>query len=292
MQPPESPPLGYGGYQRVLLSQATFFRLARWVLELSGIHLARNKRVLLESRLQERLQALHLKTFEAYARALEHGPEARKERVRLVEAITTHKTDFFREPGHFELLEAHLRAEARDGKTRVRTWSAACSSGPEPYSMAMVAQDLVEEGAILEQAVLATDISARILGEAQQAIYYEPQLSPVSQVRRRRYFLRSKDPRRRLVKVGPELRSKVSFRSINLTQAGTLDVPRGFSAIFCRNVLIYFEPEVQRSVAGRLLEHLKPGGLLFLGHAESSAMTHLEADAVAPTVYRASGRRP
>lgn len=273
------------------LSEASFRRLSERILRLSGIAIGAHKRALLETRLQQRLKVLGLPNLDAYVEALDSGSLQPTEETLLVESITTHKTDFFREPKHFDILEAHLRGEARAGRPRPHLWSAACSSGPEPYSIAIVAEDLVREGVLDGHMVLATDISRRVLKDAQRGIYPESVLSPVSVTRRKRYFLRSKDPSRKLVRVSRQLRERASFRQLNLVDGDCNSVSRGFSVIFCRNVLIYFETPVQRQVVRRLLTHLRPGGLLFLGHAESSAAAGLPAESVAPTVYRAPGGR-
>lgn len=286
LQPEGSTKVSFGAPS---LSAKAFDRLSALVLQLSGIHLTTNKRVLLESRLRPRLRELGLSSFEAYAELLEGKGAAPSEQVLLVESITTHKTDFFREPDHFRILEEHLSIEAASGHRRVSIWSAACSSGQEPYSMAMVAEDLVKAGVLASHTVLATDISSQVLQVAKNAIYPHAMIEPVGHERRKRYLLRSHNRARDLVKVAPQLRSRVRFEQLNLTTSGPSGSP-SFSAVFCRNVLIYFEPEVQRKVAKRLLSYLRPNGLLFLGHAESSAARELGADVVAPTVFRRGER--
>lgn len=268
------------------LSEATFGRLSEHVRLRSGIHLETNKRVLLESRLRKRLLSLELSSFEAYLEILEHRTSGPLESVHLVEAVTTHKTDFFREPAHFKLLAEHLAREAKLGRKRVRTWSAACSSGPEPYSMGMVAEDLVQGKILSAQTVLATDISNVVLETAKKGIYPDRLVEPISMDRRRRYLLRSKNPSRALVRIGEQIRSRTEFRQLNLTEQLPPNIPEGFSAIFCRNVLIYFEPQVRKKVVKALMGRLSPGGLLFLGHAETAAAEDLEAETIAPSVFR------
>lgn len=267
------------------LSDGTFAKIAKLVLSSSGIHLTPSKRVLVESRLQARLREIGLDSFEAYVEGLERGGLPPGEEVRLVESMTTHKTDFFREPKHFEQLDRFLRAESKKGRRRVEVWSAACSSGAEPYSMAICLAELVKERSINHFSVLATDISNRVLNAARTAVYSEEEVGPISLPLRQSYLLRAKDPKRKLVKIRPELRSQVQFQQANLTQPRPVS-KTGFDAIFCRNVLIYFEAETQRRVARCLLNYLRPGGLLFLGHAESGAAQDLQVPQIAPTIYQ------
>jgi chemotaxis protein methyltransferase CheR len=244
----------------------------------AGIYLSECKRALLISRLQRRLRELELSTFGAYYRRVLADPV---ERVRFVDAICTNETHFFREAHHFEYLERTLIPSWRArGKRPIRIWSAGCSTGEEPYSIAMVLAEQLE-GWDLE--ILATDVSTKVLDVARAAIYRNERLHEVPWDRRR-WILRGVGTQEGKFKVGPEARALVRFRALNLID-DVFDVGEHLDAVFCRNVLIYFRGDTRARTLGRLVDKLAVGGQLFLGHAESLQSSRLPVRTVMPTVY-------
>jgi len=204
--------------------------------------------------------------------------------------VTTNKTDFFREPQHFDYLLntaiPHLMHTSGAGLRRsLMLWSAACSSGEEPYTLAMVLEEFASRVSGFSYLILATDISTRMVEAARRAIYPEERIAPVPMELRRKYLLRSRDPERQEVRIVPRLRERVKFRRLNF-----LDDDFGFrekmDIIFCRNVLIYFDKPTQHKVVDHLCRHLAPGGYLFTGHSETLSGMDLPLDQVANTVSR------
>ena len=168
----------------------------------------------------------------------------------------------------------------------VKVWSAAASTGAEAYTAAMVLQELVEAGKVLRYSILGTDISTEVLREAEEGIYPREFVQPVPAEMRRRYLMQSKDPAASIVRIVPELRSRTSFQQLNLMDA-TYPFDRDVDVIFCRNVLIYFEKPVQNAVVSRLSSHLRPGGYLILGHAESMAGSGVTGlTQIRPTIFQ------
>lgn len=250
------------------IDRRSFERIAGHVSRASGITLPASKMPLVEARLQRRLRALGLESFQDYANLLEHAYLGRDEVARAVELMTTHTTGFFREPAQFEILDSF--AADTPARHRLRVWSAACSTGMEPFTIAMVLAHLVDERRLHGFQVWGTDVSRRVLQVASQATYSRQDAQDVPEPYRHRYLLAAGDPGAPKVRVIPSLRRGVRFGQLNLT-VPPYAVPRELDAVFCRNVLIYFEPELQRRVVASLLHHLRPGGLLFLGHAETAA---------------------
>jgi chemotaxis protein methyltransferase CheR len=272
------------------LTQRDFRRLAAFIQDHSGIRMPPNKATLVEGRLRRRVRALGMPTLARYCRHLFEEGGLQSEAVLLIDAITTNKTDFFREPEHFRLLQEavlpRLVAErcAVSG-TVIKFWSAAASTGAEAYSLAMTFAEFAQKHTGLSAAILGTDISTEVLAVATRAIYPEAAIAPVPMALRRRYLLRSRDAAQGLVRIVPALRHMVRFGRLNLMDA-EYPVDTDYDIIFCRNVLIYFEPPVQHAVLLRLCRHLRPGGFLFLGHTESLAGFRLPLQSVASTVSR------
>ena len=214
----------------------------------------------------------------------------RTEAVHLIDAVTTNKTDFFREPEHFRILVQKvlptlLADRHAGGQAQVKLWSAACSTGAEAYTLAMVLADWREQRRGLRFSILGTDLSTEVLNVAQRAVYPEAMVAVVPPEVRHRYLLRSRDRGRQLVRIVPELRAWAKFARLNLMDPD-YPVDRDFDVIFCRNVLIYFDKPTQHAVLQRLCQHLRPGGFLFLGHSESLAGMDLPLRSVANTVLR------
>ncbi len=267
-----------------------FVKLSTFIYDTCGIKMPPSKSTMLEARLIKRMRALGLSSFQEYCSYL-FSPEGKDhELVHMIDAVTTNKTDFFREPQHFEYLldEAVPKLMASSGagiRRPLMVWSAACSSGEEPYTLAMVLQEVARTRRDFSFMVLGTDISTKVLEKAKQAIYDEERIMPVPMDLRRRYLLRSKDPRKKEVRIVPELRTKVRFRWLNFIN-DDFGLREKMDIIFCRNVLIYFDRTTQEKVVTRLCRHLNTGGYLFTGHSETLNGMDLPLTAVANTVSR------
>ncbi len=235
----------------------------------TGIHLPETKSSLVYSRLAKRLRALGLKSFREYC-ALVSASEGADERQQMIAALTTNVTRFFREPHHFEHLKTvmlpPLLATARR-KGRVRIWSAGCSSGQEPYSIALTILSLLPDAAALDVRVLATDIDPNMIAAGRAGVYDDEALSAVPIDMRKRWFARlSDDGGAKKWGVNDELRQLVAFRELNLMGSWPMRGP--FHAIFCRNVVIYFDLETQSRIWSRFTPLIGPGGFLYIGHSE------------------------
>jgi chemotaxis protein methyltransferase CheR len=273
------------------ISDREFDLLRKLIHAHAGIALAPWKRYLVRSRLTRRLQELGLATFADYhARLLADSTGA--ELMRFINAMTTNKTEFFREPHHFDYLRSTWlpsRGPCRRASDRhLRLWSAGCSTGEEPYSLAITLLGALNDAADWDIRILASDIDTEVLDRAAEGIYPMEHVGPVPRPLLPRYFLRGTGPRSGLVRVKPAARSLVAFRRINF-----LDEPwpirTRFDVIFCRNVLIYFDRATQQRVLTRLVLQLKDDGLLFLGHAEGAHGLVSGLTRVGPTIYRRSG---
>ncbi len=273
------------------LSDKYFKAIARVVETRVGIKLPSAKLTMVEGRLRKRVRALELASLNEYgAHLFEHGG-LHSELVHLIDCVTTNKTDFFREPAHFEFLRnvAVPALIARHGRkpANLKIWSAACSTGPEVYTVAMVLQDMVAAGAPLRFSILGTDISTEALDEARAGIYPRAILEPVPPLMRQRYVMNARDPRSDVCRIAPELRRQTQFQRLNLMDE-SYPFDRDVDLIFCRNVLIYFDKPTQQAVISRLTSHLRPGGYLLLGHSESMAGSGIAGlTQVLPTVFQA-----
>lgn len=262
------------------LTPEQFGALSALVHRSSGLNLHQGKVGLVQSRLAGRLRELGTHDVDAYlARLAARGGEV--EVARLVDALTTNKTSFFREPRHFELLR-RLLPELRLRRDRLSVWSAGCSSGEEAYSLALVLADAL--GADTDARVLATDISARMLARARTGIYPEDALEPVPPLLRQRWFTCVQPRAPRTWAVGPEVRRLVRFARLNLVAPWPMK--GAFDLIVCRNVMIYFDKATQQSLVQRFREKLVPGGYLFTGHSESLAGLDHGFRYIQPAVYQ------
>jgi chemotaxis protein methyltransferase CheR len=259
------------------------------VQDVAGIALNETKHALVTHRVSPRVRALGFETFSEYV-AFVCAPAGGRERVHLLDLLTTNETQFFREPQHFEFLETHvlpslrLAADAGRRPRAIRAWSAACSTGQEPYSLAMhlLAHCPAEQGWVID--ILATDLSTRALAVAREAEWPIERASQIPERYRRAFMLRGNGERAGQMRATRELRDRVRLARLNLNEE-TYAVDGPFDLIFCRNVLIYFSPEGRARVVERLARHLGPGGLLFVGHAESLFRHHGALRAVSPTIY-------
>ena len=282
------------------LKDRHFAAIAKLVEENAGIKLPQTKRTMVEGRLRKRVRALGLGSLGDYGEFLFDQGGLETEFVHLIDCVSTNKTDFFREPSHFDFLcrtaVPALRRLRGARPARLKIWSAACSIGAEAYTIAMLMQELAGaargSSGELSFSILGTDISTQVLAAARTAIYPASFVSPVPPELQQRYLMRARDPARSLVRIAPELRRKVRFEHLNLMDE-SYPFDRDIDVIFCRNVLIYFDPPTQFMVVSRLASHLRPGGYLILGHSESMAGTGVAGlGSVAPTIYRTEAARP
>lgn len=270
------------------ISARQFKALAELIQLETGINIKSSKQTMLEGRLRRRARALGIDTLGGYCDLVIGGQVDPDELEHLINAVTTNKTDFFREPGHFDYLTGTvLPLYAEEGFRQIRCWSAACSTGAEPYTIAMLLDDFTSKNRGIDYRLIATDIDTEVLATAMKGIYPREQVEPVPAPLRRRYILESKDPQRQEIRIAPEIRRRVAFGRLNLIDDSyALDQP--VHLIFCRNVLIYFDKQTQEQVVQRLCEQLLPGGYLFLGHSESITGFKHDLTQVAGTVFRRS----
>lgn len=268
------------------LSAKNFKRLAELIQGYSGIKMPSNKRTMLEGRLRRRMRATGIHSLNDYCAYLFDDDGLEAEIVHLIDAVTTNKTEFFREPAHFRFLQSTaLPALARGDRRTIKAWSAACSTGAEPYSLAMVLEEHCRAHRKQDYEILCTDLCTQVLAQATAGIFAEGMIEPVEMELRRRYLMRARESSRREVRVIPELRSRLSFARLNLMD-DAYPVDRDMDLVFCRNILIYFDKPTQSKVLGRLCEHLRPGGYLFLGHSESIVGIDLPVIQIANTVFQ------
>lgn len=268
------------------LSSKNFSRLAEFIHDYSGIKMPANKRTMLEGRLRRRMRVVGIDGLNSYCDFLFEEGGLETEIIHLIDAVTTNKTEFFREPAHFRFLEERALPElARSGRRTIKAWSAACSTGAEPYTLAMVLEEHVRENLRQTYAILCTDLCTQVLGQAVMGIFPEQMIEPVAPDLRRRYVRRAKDAQRGEVRIAPALRSKLSFARLNLMDE-TYPVDNDMDLLFCRNILIYFDKQTQSKVLKRLCAHLRPGGYLFLGHSESIVGIDLPVTQIANTVFQ------
>jgi chemotaxis protein methyltransferase CheR len=212
------------------------------------------------------------------------------EAIYLIDAVTTNKTDFFREPDHFRYLVSEaipelMAAQRGNARAPIKVWSAACSTGAEPYTLAMVLADVAAANPNFRSSIFASDICTEVLETAFAGIYPEAMIAPVPMDMRRRYLMRAKTGARDRVRIVPQLRAGITFGRINLMEA-PYPADSDMHIIFLRNILIYFDKPTQHKVIEQLCNHLRPGGFLFLGHSETLAGHGLPLQPAAATVFR------
>lgn len=267
-------------------SARNFDRLAGLIHQYSGIKMPPAKRTMLAVRLRARLAALGLASLDEYCDYIfkDHGLE--HELVHLINAVSTNKTDFFREPAHFDFLrDSLLPALARAGRREVKIWSAAASIGAEAYTIAMVLEAFRRQNRGPDYSIIATDISTEVLKVAVAGQYPRAMIDPVPPDMRSSFVLQSRDPGLDMVRIVPQLRARIAWGHLNLMD-GRYPVGRDLDCIFCRNILIYFDRQTQNNVLTRLCDHLRPGGYLILGHSETGAGEGLPVVQVMSTVFR------
>lgn len=274
----------------MVLSDKIFHDLSEFISRELGIKMPAAKKTMLQVRLMKRLRRLKMDSFETYCRYI-FSPEGRaQELVHMLDAVTTNKTDFFRESRHFDILTQTVLPElvsqrGAGGRRRFILWSAGCSTGAEPYTLAIVLHEFAKLNENLDYLILATDISTKVLAKARDAIYTENEAKPIPLPLKKKYLLRGNSNSLGLVRLVPEIRKKVAFRRLNFMDEDYA-ITDAMDVVFCRNVIIYFDRPTQQIVLSRLCRHLRPGGFLFMGHSETLNGFHLPLQQVATTVYR------
>lgn len=250
--------------------------------ELTGIQLGDHKRDMIYGRLVRRIRALGMQSCKEYCDYLKTHPT--EEVTEFVNAITTNLTAFFREPHHFDCLEKTVfpwLQKTNKTKRRVRIWSAGCSTGEEPYSIALLMKKYFPP-AQWDAKLLATDLDSNVVAKAQLGVYDEGRIETVSEELRKKWFLRA--PGSSQVKIKPEIQQQITFKQLNLLHQWPMKGP--FDVIFCRNVVIYFDKATQRVLFDRYAELLRPDGYLFIGHSESLHNVTDRFESLGRTIYR------
>ncbi|MBE6340830.1 MAG: protein-glutamate O-methyltransferase CheR [Marinilabiliaceae bacterium] len=269
------------------LSAADFKIFSNYIYSEFGIKMPEVKRVMLQGRLLKRIRQLKMSSYSEYKEYFFSKEGQQKELYNFLSVVTTNKTDFFREPVHFDFLSNTLLPEMvnEQKKSMVKIWSAACSSGEEPYTISIVLNEFKEEHPQIGFSILGTDISLNVLDKAAKGIYAEKEVELMPLNLKKKYFLRSKDRKNPTVKVQPILQKNISLQYLNLMDS-VYDLKDTFDVIFCRNVLIYFDRETQEKVINKLCERLIPGGYLFIGHSESVANMNVPLINIKPTIFK------
>ena len=272
---------------KVALGDTEFNKLSSFINTNYGIKLPPAKKVMLEGRLQKRLKATRLHSFSDYLDYV-FSEEGKSEIIHMIDQVSTNKTDFFREPAHFDFLNNHILPEHQKYSSRnpIKIWSSAASSGEEIYTIGFSIEEFNDNNNNrLDYSILGTDISVEILKKAVSAIYSEERIVNIPLELKRKYFLKSKDQLKKTVRVISQLRQKSKFQRLNLMD-NSYNVPDNFDVIFCRNVLIYFDKKTQEDVVRKQCMKLRKDGYFLLGHSESIMGLDLPLKQIQPTIYK------
>jgi chemotaxis protein methyltransferase CheR len=269
------------------LTGKEFQMLSQYVNSRFGIKLPESKKIMVQSRIMKRLRVLQMNSYSSYLKYVFSEEGKRVEMVNMIDAITTNKTEFFREMVHFDFLKNRVFKEfAADSRTKkMKFWSAGSSSGEEAYSIAISLEEFAARNGRFDYHIVGTDLSTDILKKAKNAIYTDQRVADIPPALKKKYFLKSRDPLHQTVMVVPELREKVQFRYLNFIDSD-YRMPEIFDVIFCRNTLIYFERDVQEAVINKLCRNLRTGGYFFLGHSESIMQMDVPLRQIQPTIFK------
>jgi chemotaxis protein methyltransferase CheR len=262
-----------------------FMKFSNFIYTNFGINMTLPKKVMLESRLQKRLHLLALNSYQKYFDLIV-SDAGETELMHMIDVVSTNKTDFFREAGHFNFMADYILPSFKGAGRAMRIWSAGCSSGEEPYTVAMVIAEFVHKNGPLDYLITATDISTTVLRKGAEAIYGLERIVGIPLEYKMKYFLKSKDLQNPTVRIVPELRRKVVFHRLNFMDEAYSQVTGTFDVIFCRNAIIYFDRKTQEQVINKLCRKLNKGGILFLGHSESITDFNVPLEQIKPTVFR------
>lgn len=275
-----------------VLKDRDFNRISAFIYEVCGIKLPPIKKTMLSSRLQKRLRVLEM---ESYAEYMDYvlSPEGQaKELYHMIDVVSTNKTDFFREPQHYDVMNTKVLPEfveryaGREGfQHKLRVWSAGCSTGQEPYTLAMVMQEFCERQPQFDFEILATDICTQALAAAEEAIYADDVVAPVPTILRHKYLMKGRGHHSGFHRVVPELRRKVIFRRLNFMDRD-FGINKKMDMIFCRNVIIYFDRPTQQVLFEKFYRQFAPGGYLFIGHSETLEAIGDRTERIDSAVFR------
>ncbi len=276
-------------FSPAVLSANDFSKLSSFIYEKCGIKLPDSKKIMIEARLRKRLRDLNIDSYSEYCQMLFSSRNDNKEITQMIDLVTTNKTDFFREPRQFNFLSDIALPELEDKygagtKRPLRIWSAGCSTGEEPYTISIVLNEFAKEKNKFSYNILATDISTHVLEIAKLGIYEEERTQVIPNPLMHKYFLKSKNKEKKVVRIIPQLRKTIDFQWLNFMD-NNFSITGKFDAIFCRNVIIYFDKETQDRLIAKLIDYLVPGGYLFLGHSESIFKTNLPITQMAASTY-------
>ncbi len=264
------------------ISKKEYDQIRTLLYDECGISLGESKQSLVVSRLTKRLRDLQLDDFSSYYEYVTQD-DSSEEFTRMLDLLSTNKTDFFREPKHFDFLRERILPTLEKEK-RIRIWSSACSTGEEPYTIAMTLYESVQQPTQWNFQILASDISTRVLAHAAKGLYAEERVREVPSGIVKHHFLQGRGDSAGLVKVKPHLSAMIKFRRLNLMD-DHFPIKAPLDLIFCRNVMIYFDRPTQERLVNKFYHHLKPGGHLFIGHSESLQWVSHPFKTIAPTIY-------
>lgn len=268
------------------LSIKELHKLSNFIHDTLGIHIDERKKTLLETRLRKRLIHLSINNVGDYIKLLLSNKGQKEELEHFINSITTNKTDFFRENNHFEFLQNIGIPNLLRSKSSLRAWSAACSRGMEPYSLAMVLEEYkrTHPATVFNWSILATDIDTKVLQFAKNAVYNKTEITPIPERLKKKYLLKNRDPNKDEFRVTSQLREKIFFQQLNLMSNFKFRKP--IDILFCRNVIIYFSRQTQHKLIMRLLSNLSSDGYLIMGHSEVLDTREFPLKSIAPAIYQ------
>ncbi len=264
------------------MDKAVFDKFRTLIFSTSGISLSEQKEALVSARIGKRMRALKMDKFESYLKVVEKD-QTGEELKELLNAISTNVTHFFRENRHYDVMKGLIGKWSQEGKTRMRIWCAACSTGEEPYSIAMTALEVMNRKISLD--IIASDISTKVLQVAKFGVYKDTDIQGIDESMLKKYFERGVGKADRLFRTKKQLRNMVTFHQINLSTP-PYPIESGLDIIFCRNVMIYFDQNLRQILIQNFTKMLKKDGYLFVGMAESLSNLHKELARIEPSVYQ------
>jgi len=266
------------------LSDKDFQAFSDFIYNEYGIKMPPVKRVMLQGRLLKRIRELNMNSYTEYKEYFFSQEGQKKEIFNFLNVITTNKTDFFREPVHFEYLRDEILPN-HQGTGFFKVWSAGCSSGEEPYTISIVLNEHKRVSPNFNFSIYGSDISNKVLTNAAKGVYAESKIALMPVEYKKRYFLKSKDRTNPTVRVKPDLQRNLALKHVNLMDSH-YDMNETFDVIFCRNVLIYFDRVTQEKVINKLCNYLRPGGIFFIGHSESLSGMNVPLEHIKPTIFK------
>ncbi len=268
------------------LSDADFKKLSQFIQTNYGVKMPEQKKLMLQCRLKKRLKVLNMNTYKEYLEYVFHTDNT-EEIQNMIDVVTTHKTDFFREKEHFNFITGNVLPKLARHRLnqKIKIFSAGCSTGEEPYTMAISLLEAKSRGLEFDFEISACDVSAESIQTAQKGIYPLAKTEQVPMEIKKKYFLKNADPQKKLVKIVPQLQTYINYFTLNLLEE-KYHINDTFDIILCRNTLIYFNREVQEQVLSQLCKKLKPHGYLIIGHSESIIGMRLPLSQIKPTIFQ------